>query len=265
MKKRVFSESERFAVWQYHGQKCWRCKKPLEHFDFTIDHIIPESYLTQDREKMRTFADFELDEGFNIDGFENWLPCCFPCNRKKSNEPPIVCEANRHLLHKMFGKAADIKRVWESIEKSATRGKIFGKLAIAFEKKDITAKDLIESLRKIGVEIAPPETGEMIQLEKGHWIRKDDIAKIAPCTCERNFCVGCQEKITECIFTRYDSEWVRTTGLFWRCYDEVIKCPRCRRKHKRGHIGSNRTCGKPYADQVNQTDLIANAVSKRPE
>jgi hypothetical protein len=43
-------------------------------------------------------------------------------------------------------------------------------------------------------------------------------------------------------------------GLFWRCYDEFITCPRCSRKHKRGHIGSEDICGKPYLNQEAQND-----------
>lgn len=30
------------------------------------------------------------------------------------------------------------------------------------------------------------------------------------------------------------------------CYDQKILCPRCGKRHKRGHVGKLRVCDRPY-------------------
>jgi len=94
---------------------------------------------------------------------------------------------------------------------------------------------------------------DVIILDSGHWVPRDSIVKEGTCRCERPACVGRKNKVY-CYFEASLSSWVVNKGLFWRCYDEFITCPRCSRKHKRGHIGSEDICGKPYLNQEAQND-----------
>jgi rubredoxin len=58
------------------------------------------------------------------------------------------------------------------------------------------------------------------------------------------------------LFEKGTEPWVIKTGLCWVHYDDVVTCPRCGKQHKRGWIGKkkNERCGKPYANQDEQTD-----------
>jgi hypothetical protein len=107
-------------------------------------------------------------------------------------------------------------------------------------------------LRQTDPEIAA-QASRMIPLSGGDVYYPDEIAAEGYCRCERNTCVGQDTKIY-CYFPTNLSPWVRKTGLFYACYDEMIECRRCGLLHKRGHIGRKSACGKPYANQRLQRD-----------
>jgi hypothetical protein len=92
-----------------------------------------------------------------------------------------------------------------------------------------------------------------IPLDDGSVVLPSDLVKEGYCSCERPMCVDADAKVY-CYFPRSLSYWVITTGLYRKCYDEVIRCSRCRRKHKRGHVGRNNSCGRPYKHQRLQSD-----------
>ena len=50
-----------------------------------VDHILPEALLKPENEKERikVLKDFGLDEKFEINSYENWLPAHGHCNNKK--------------------------------------------------------------------------------------------------------------------------------------------------------------------------------------
>jgi hypothetical protein len=73
------------------------------------------------------------------------------------------------------------------------------------------------------------------------------------CNCEREACVGHDVKVYV-YFPKTVSKWVLAKGLYHKCYDEVVKCPRCGNNHKRGHIGRAGRCAKPYTDQGKHID-----------
>ncbi len=92
-----------------------------------------------------------------------------------------------------------------------------------------------------------------IQLESGIFVPIEDLVYEGPCACEREVCVGQNHRVY-CYFTKKQSKWVVAKKLYWQCYDEIVKCPRCLQQHARGHIGRNDKCLKPYRNQENQTD-----------
>ncbi|WP_306546011.1 CHAT domain-containing protein [Desulfobulbus sp.] len=92
-----------------------------------------------------------------------------------------------------------------------------------------------------------------IPLDDGSVILPEQIAAEGFCSCERQMCVDANEKLY-CYWVKGLSKWVITKRLYKRCYDELIRCPRCRKKHKRGHIGRRGYCSKPYNHQILQRD-----------
>ena len=112
---------------------------------------------------------------------------------------------------------------------------------------------LIESMHASSLPRLTNILVEGLYLDCGGHVPVDQLASEGPCSCERNTCVDSDHKVY-CYFTKDQSDWVIRKRLYWRCYDEVIVCPRCKREHKRGHIGRDDVCGRPFLDQKAQSD-----------
>lgn len=255
--KRRFSYAERYAVWLCHGPKCSYCTKPLELIDTTIDHQLPESLLYDDARRAAVFEEYGLPEDFNINGYENWLPCHHRCNQAKGSEVPEFVPGIKKIIERLRKKAQQVARVADSVALNVAKDKVFSTLFAALEEQTITVLDLDQLLDAF---VRDPKAAgvpdDVIILDNGRWVKRENIVSEGYCRCEQNFCVGRKNKVY-CYFEARLSPWVVKTGLFWRCYDEFIECPRCSRKHKRGHIGRADVCGKPYANQEAQSDTLA--------
>ena len=254
MKKRKFKYSERYAVWHCHDARCWFCNDPLRLVETTIDHFFPESLLGDDKRRKEVLAEYDLSDEFNINGFENWLPCHANCNQTKGNKILRPIPANLLVIEKLIKLAPKVEKTALEISANVSKDKIFGRIFTALEQHIISIEDLRELFGKLVEEPSSkniPE--EMILLDNGYWVFRDEIAREGVCQCERDKCVDSKEKIY-CYFPPNLSAWVISKGLYWKCYDEIIQCPRCSERHKRGHIGKHGRCLKPYRNQVSQTD-----------
>ena len=92
-----------------------------------------------------------------------------------------------------------------------------------------------------------------IQLDHGDYVPLNDLIDEGPCSCEKQTCVNHDKKVY-CYYTNDLSSWVIKKKLYWQCYDEEIKCPRCGKIHQRGYIGRQDSCENPFNDQINQLD-----------
>lgn len=254
MKKRRFTFAERYAVWHCHGHRCWFCREPLRLEEVTIDHFIPESLLENDSQRRLVLNEHGLTDAFDINGFNNWLPCHGRCNQAKGSKTFGFVPGNMLVLDELLKKAPEVEKTARDVSANVSKDKLFAGLFSALERDAITIVDLRELLAKLVEEPAPitlPE--DIILLEGGYWIHRKDIAREGECRCERKTCVGTDKKVY-CYFRPDLSPWVIRSGLYWKCYDEVIGCPRCSDNHKRGHIGKEGVCGRPFRDQLSQTD-----------
>lgn len=83
--KYSFSLQERYAVYTVHGERCYLCKKPIDLKSMQVDHILPE-YLEKKSDEFQSIKnEYGLDDDFNINCFENWLPSCPNCNSGKGS------------------------------------------------------------------------------------------------------------------------------------------------------------------------------------
>ncbi len=252
--KRRFSYPERYAVWHCNGQRCWWCGQPLRLPEVTVDHVLPESLLDDEDKRQEILTEYGLPKDFNIDGYENWLPCHNHCNQSKGNRSPAFVPGNKALLDGLKQRAHKAKWTARSVSSNVAKDRVFKTVFAALERQTITVRDLDELL---GAFVADPAKAgvpdDVIILDSGYWVPRDQIVREGACRCERNACVGRSDKVY-CYFQASLSPWVVSTGLFWRCYDEIIPCPRCSGQHKRGHIGRRDVCGRPYLNQDTQND-----------
>lgn len=252
--KQKFKFPQRYAVWHCHGRRCWLCREPLRLEDTTIDHFFPESLLVNDTLRLRVLSEYGLTDSFSINSFSNWLPCHAICNQKKGSRIPEFIPGNQFVLQELIKRASEVERTAIEVVSNATKDEVFGTLFAALERKSIDAADLQELLGKLVEEPAPKAVpNDIILLDGGYWVHRSEVAREGYCKCERNACVDNQKKIY-CYFRPDLSAWVIQTGLYWKCYDEMIDCPRCSERHKRGHIGKLSICERPFRDQILQAD-----------
>ncbi len=258
MKKYKFSYSERYAVWLHHEKRCWLCREPLRLIETTIDHVVPESLLN-DVATFRSIIDaYALPKDFYINGFENWLPCHNHCNQSKSSATFEFVPGNMLILNRLIRDADKVKRTSNSIKENVTKDKVFAAVFVALEQQKISLDDLQTFVMDFGgrslIQDEPvSDMAKMIRLDNGYWLHEDDVVASGRCTCDRDACVDSDTKVF-CVWGKALSDWVVRKRLYWKCYDEIVACPRCQSSHKRGHIGKNRVCGDPYKDQLAHSD-----------
>ncbi len=253
-RKRKFSYPGRYAVWHCNGQRCWLCQAPLRLVEVTIDHVLPESLLDDEDKRQAILAYYGLPKDFNINSYENWLPCHHYCNQSKGDRAVAFVPGIKLIIDGLRKRASEAERTARAVSADVAKDKVFKTVFAALERQTITVRDLdellnafVENPAKAGV----PE--DVIILDSGYWVPRDQIVREGTCCCERNACVGHSDKVY-CYFPSSLSTWVINKGLFWKCYDEVISCPRCSDQHKRGHIGREGVCGRPYLNQDTQSD-----------
>ena len=252
--KRRFSYPERYAVWHCNGQRCWWCGQPLRLVEVTVDHVLPESLLGYEGKRQAVLAEYGLPKDFNINGYENWLPCHNHCNQSKGNRSPAFVPGNKAILDGLKETAHKAEQIARSVSLNVAKDSVFKAIFAALERQAISLLDLDELLEAFVHN--PTKAGvpdDVIILDSGYWIPRDQIVREGICRCERSVCVGRKEKVY-CYFQASLSPWVVNAGLFWRCYDEIVLCPRCSGRHKRGHIGRVDVCGRPYPNQEAQND-----------
>jgi hypothetical protein len=83
MSSYAFSAHERYAVFTVHGEKCYLCGTPLDLLTMQVDHVIPESLLDRPERLSQVLAALGRPAGFSLNSYENWMPACGPCNRRK--------------------------------------------------------------------------------------------------------------------------------------------------------------------------------------
>jgi len=170
--------------------------------------------------------------------------------------PLYLRTGHKAKLDRLKSKAGEAERAARSVTANIAKDKIFKSIFAGLEQRTISVRDL-EDLLEAFVE-DPREAGMSepgLLLDSGYWFPRDQIVHEGLCQCERNACVGYNKKIYRYLEASL-SPWVVTTGLFWRCYDEVIACPRCAGRHKRGHIGRADVCGRPCLNQAAQNDSL---------
>lgn len=252
--KRRFSPDEKYGVYMAHEKKCGRCGTPLPYLASTIDHFFPESLLDEPKRFEVIARQYQLPVWFDINGFENWRPLCWPCNTKKGQKVPRWTEGHQEIVDLLLRRRDDAQARSEAMKAATSGGRDKALLLSALEGKRLSVRDLLDLVRDITQD--PESLGlpdGAIVLDDGLLYLPDEVAARHICRCERERCVGHESKVL-CTFPRSLSPWAITSGLYHACYDEEIVCPRCGEDHRRGDVGRSGACGRPFADQAQRSD-----------
>lgn len=122
MSTQKFTAYEREALWLAHNKKCAYTREPLDMSSFHIDHILPESLVSNLTELEKVKSLLKLGAKFDIHGYENLLPCRSGANLQKGS---IVFDEARtqFFLGIAESKKAEVLKNLEKISKRNIRGK----------------------------------------------------------------------------------------------------------------------------------------------
>lgn len=255
--KYKFTVAQRYSVWMHHEKRCWFCKEPLGFREATVDHVIPESLLSEPERLMKVIADYDLPIWFQINSYENWLPAHGYCNQTKSSGVFSMTPSYRPIFERLIRRANEVKRTAEAIGRDQKKAKVLTSLLTALEAHKVSVTDVMnlvsayEGISDPSIQSTPQI---FFRLDNGYFINQASVSFEGFCECERDSCVGKAEKVY-CYWPSHLSAWAKRKHLFHRCFDEVVKCDRCEKEHRRGDVGRFGTCEKPYDDQESQVDL----------
>ena len=219
-----------------------------------MDHVLPELLLDDDEKRQTVITEYGLPKDFNINGYGNWLPCHNRCNQSKGKKTPVFVPGNKAILDRLQTRVRKAQSMALLVSSNVAKDTVFKTIFAALEQQTISVRDLDELVGAFADDPAKAGVPEdFIILDSGYWVARDQIVREGICRCDRTTCVGRNDKVY-CYFEASLSSWVVNTGLFWRCYDEIVSCPRCSEQHKRGHIGRQEICGRPYLNQESQRD-----------
>jgi 5-methylcytosine-specific restriction endonuclease McrA len=98
----------RQAIWECHDCRCAYWGEPIKLDDMQIDHILPESLDRKPPEKIKVFAEYKLDEDFELNCLENYVSSSKKANREKGN---VILPTATDLLLKKAKRLAPKIRV----------------------------------------------------------------------------------------------------------------------------------------------------------
>ncbi len=143
MSKHKFTNAQRFAVWKHHGFKCYWCDEPLRLQETTVDHFIPEYLEDKPEELKKARKDYGLSPDFVVNGYCNWLPCHFRCNRRKAAELPWPILQAAHTLRKLARDAETIRLIERGMKNDVKKDKLLAKVGIALEENILTKDEIL--------------------------------------------------------------------------------------------------------------------------
>jgi hypothetical protein len=81
-----------------------------------LDHVLPESLLSNLDELARVLTDYGLPAGFDINGFENWLPAHARCNQKRGSTVIAFVPKMKMILDRLISLSPEVARTAMSIQ-----------------------------------------------------------------------------------------------------------------------------------------------------
>ncbi|ELR64622.1 hypothetical protein C942_02315 [Photobacterium marinum] len=148
MSKQSIPPTVRAGIHKVFNEKCFYCNEPINYSELEIDHVIPESLLSDDKKKEKALRKYALESDFEILSYKNLVASCGDCNNKKRDL----------LLHTGFvaialavieSKLPKLKEYLTSKKKDKTLASLLKSMATSLENGAFTQEELIASLSNI--------------------------------------------------------------------------------------------------------------------
>ncbi len=92
-KERKYKKSDkdvRSALWQAYDKKDYYKGTEIEYRELEVDHIVPEEVFRDEERKRKTFKELKLEENFEKDSLENYVPTRRNTNSQKKDNVDYV-------------------------------------------------------------------------------------------------------------------------------------------------------------------------------
>lgn len=114
-KYRTADKDVRCALWLAYGKKDGYKDDIISYREMVIDHIVPQYVFEDEQRKKETLKELGLDDSFEKDSLENFLPTRRDPNCEKSNNIDII--QIRHCLNNAQKKKAKVEKLIEEYNK----------------------------------------------------------------------------------------------------------------------------------------------------
>jgi hypothetical protein len=121
----------RLALLVEWGNRCAWCTRPLAFMDAEVDHIVPRSLGPAEAATMA--QRLGLGSSPDPDRFENLVPSCGRCNRRKGGRPPDDAPAMLLFAQEARSRVAGVERRVRTMATERAVGRAHGTLAAAAE------------------------------------------------------------------------------------------------------------------------------------
>lgn len=179
MSKYQFSTNEGYAVYKVFDCKCQWCGEPLEFKNKHIDHLLPEVLLEQPDKLNEILKSYGLDDSFDLNDFENWLPLHPNCNTRKNDAVYTSLPIIKTLLDRCTSKKDQARRIKIKLDREPKKSEILIRIKSAIDKEVINQNDLQQFIHDYNLEEITNESNVEIQrlislgiikeIDKGTW------------------------------------------------------------------------------------------------
>ena len=179
MSKYTFSLLERYAVWSFHGPRCYWCLEPVLWRDTQVDHVIPEA-LGDNPDKLREVVkSCGLPGTFQLNDYCNWMPIHGRCNSSKQDADFTVAPKIVQILLRLQSDAPKVRAIEQQFQEDMNSAEILFVLCEAFDKGNITIDQiqafLAEKAGQIGIHLKPMVRAVRLAIDEGRWTVAPDV------------------------------------------------------------------------------------------
>ncbi|MFA5879104.1 MAG: HNH endonuclease signature motif containing protein [Candidatus Margulisiibacteriota bacterium] len=172
---------QRKTLYDSYDHKCFFCDELIIFKDLNIDHIIPEKFLSNKDDLKKYLKKIGLKESFEINSYNNWVPCCRKCNLEKGgnlyNKNTIL-----HYLEVIKNKVPKIILLEEKIKKRLEKEKWNLTVSVALENGKISVSEINQLMNnhKVNSEIKFRISSEIEFVNRifREWITQDDLYEL---------------------------------------------------------------------------------------